>query len=117
MTRTILGVLAIPILLAIVGCEPVETDEERNRREFRENYEANQAEWEKVAEESIALTEKLQEEITYEEAVELFGAEGNLRMSATVANGERKIFEWVLDGGVRAELTFDDDALTEWSVK
>lgn len=117
MKRVLLSILALPVLLTIGGCEPIETEEEKIRREYREDIQEERAEWERAGTESLALAGKLREEMTYEEVVEIFGAEGTLRMAATVTSGERKIYVWNLDGGVRAELTFYDDALAEWTVK
>lgn len=114
------GILAIVFLLFASGCEEQIEEIERVREERVEKVKKVEQErnaWEDAGEASLDLTEKLDRDLSYEEVIEIFGYEGNLKMNLAGAGGERKVYEWRLDGGVNVRVTFDDGAVTKWDVR
>ncbi len=111
------GMLAVPILLFASGCAEQVDEMERVRQERVEQVQVEQDAFEDAEVTSLDLTDQLMVGMDYGDVESLFGYEGELKMNLTGPRGERKVYEWWLDGGVNVRVTFDDGAATKWEIR
>lgn len=115
--KTYFAAILFAAAVCLAGCDDPIAQREQNLRNAVDKHNVDQEAWRALGEDSLAHAGELAEGSSYEEAVAHFGFKGDLKMSITTEGTERRGYDWLLDGGVRIRVTFDDDVMTFWSVK
>lgn len=111
--KTIVTLGWIVLCMALVGCD-TKTEKEKSLDRYVQGREDKEAAWQALQDASQARVDQLEEEMSYEEVVDIFDDKGVQKMSAKMGDVERTIVEWTLDGDIFVKATFNDGILTKW---